>query len=335
MISQVKEKLSKRRGRPLNVVYMGSPDFAVPGLLALSQMPEVELVGVASNPDKRRGRGSTTSPTPVKKTALELDLPIFDVGKTQDLAFHEWLINLKPDLLVVVAFRILPEAVLRIPAIGSINVHGSLLPKYRGAAPIHHAIMQGETETGLTTFFLNEQMDAGQIILQKQTQISENETTGEVYHRLMQMSGPFLQHTIRSILSDDLSLTEQNEQDACPAPKLFDEHCRIDWSKDANELHNQIRGLSPFPGAYTESTEGVRYNLLKSSIYTGESFTEWSAERVGSILKTSTNQAIVCCGDGFIVLEEVKASGKKAMSGWDALNGKADLCFRVKPLSGN
>lgn len=319
----------------MRVIYMGSPDFAVPGLLSLhSQMAiDVEIVGVASNPDKRRGRGNQTSPTPVKAKALALGIPTFDVDKTSDKAFHDWLIQLKPDLLVVTAFRILPNEVLAIPKIGAINVHASLLPKFRGAAPIHHAVMQGETETGLSSFFLTQKMDAGKLILQQKISIGTDETTGEVYNRLMELSAPFLLKTISKILKNDLDLVDQDERLASPAPKLFAEHCVINWNNNPEHIHNQIRGLSPFPGAYSIAKDGSRYNFIRSSLPTE---TELSSENLSNLAsgqcRKVTGKMLVKCGANrkglsAIFIEEIKPEGKRAMSGTDVINGKPDLAF--------
>jgi methionyl-tRNA formyltransferase len=314
---------------------MGSPDFAVPGLVALNtnMSSQCTVVGVASNPDKRRGRGNKTSATPVKEKALALDIPVFDVDKTSDTAFHEWLKSLKPDLLVVTAFRILPKEVLAIPTIGSINVHASLLPKYRGAAPIHHAIMKGEKETGLTSFFLTQKMDAGKLILQEKISIGPDETTGEVYNRLMQLSGPFLLKTITKIIDNNLDLIEQDEDLASPAPKLFAEHCVIDWQRQATEVHNLIRGLSPFPGAYSVSKDGTRYNFIRSSLVneSAELIEVLSNLKVGETAKFE-GKMLVKCGDlngqiTAVYIEELKPEGKRSMSGIDVLNGKPELQF--------
>jgi len=314
---------------------MGSPDFSVPGLQELHTQlaTEIDIVGVASNPDKRRGRGTKTSPTPVKAKALELGIPTFDVDKTSDPAFHQWLNALKPDLLVVTAFRILPKEVLAIPSVGSINIHASLLPKFRGAAPIHHAVMQGEKKTGLSSFFLTKKMDAGKLILQEKITIGGNETTGEVYNRLMHLSGSFLIKTLSKILHEELQLIDQDESLASPAPKLFAEHCVIDWTKSPAQIHNQIRGLSPFPGAYSIAKDGSRYNFIRSSLPTSEelAIANLSKLKVGETAKLAGKMLIKCGteqnGVSAIFIEEIKPEGKRAMSGFDVINGKADLVF--------
>lgn len=315
---------------------MGSPDFAVPGLDILSQnalSPKVEIVGVASNPDKRRGRGNQTSPTPVKAKAIELGLPTFDVDKTSDSQFHEWLKELEPDLLVVTAFRILPKEVLAIPKIGSINVHASLLPKFRGAAPIHHAVMQGEKETGLSSFFLTQKMDAGKLILQEKITIGENETTGEVYNSLMELSSSFLLNTVSKILENKLELIDQDESKASPAPKLFAEHCVIDWKRSPKEIHNHIRGLSPFPGAFSMAKDGSRINFLRSSLPSNQDLAveNHTTLKTGETAKAAGKMLIKCGteqnGISVIFIEQVKPEGKRAMSGFDLLNGKPDLAF--------
>lgn len=314
------------KSEKLRIVFMGSPDFAVPALEMLHEHPEVELVGVASNPDKRRGRGAKISPTPIKAKALAFKLPSFDVQSTRDKEFSEWIDALKPDLLIVIAFRILPVDLLAIPKIGSINIHASLLPKYRGAAPIHHAIIAGEKETGLTSFFLNEKMDAGQVIHNEKISVDINDTTGDVYTRLMNLTPSFLRETLRLIQLDEPLLIEQDDSQASPAPKLFDEHCKIDWSKSAMEVHNQIRGLSPFPGAYTYSLDGIRYNIIRTIF--PDSMAERPNHAVGSLFRLTKSEVGVQCGSGHIILDQIKAEGKKAITGFDALNGNSTLRFK-------
>jgi methionyl-tRNA formyltransferase len=230
---------------------MGSPDFAIPSLEKLHQS-EHEIVSVVSNVDKRRGRRSKPTPTVVKKKALELGLTVIEVEDLNDREFCKQLKDLNADLFVVVAFRILPPGILDLPAKGSINLHASLLPKYRGAAPIHWAIINGEKKTGCTIFFLNENVDAGKIIKQKETPIGPNETTGDLYDRLKEMGSELLLEAVKEIDKETYQTISQDHSKATPAPKLFTEDCKIDFKKSAQDVRNKIRGLSPFPGAWAE-----------------------------------------------------------------------------------
>ncbi|MEX2363392.1 MAG: methionyl-tRNA formyltransferase, partial [Balneolaceae bacterium] len=202
----------------MNIVFMGSPEFALPSLEKLYESAHT-IKAVVSNKDKRRGRGSKTSPTPVKARALELNLPVIEADDLQSEEFEESLKALNADLFVVVAFRILPKNILEIPRKGSVNLHASLLPKYRGAAPIHWAIINGEEETGCTVFFLDELVDTGNILAQKKTHIGENETTGELYERLRHLGSDLLVEAVNSIKTGDYTLSSQNDAFATPAPK--------------------------------------------------------------------------------------------------------------------
>ncbi|MDZ7718195.1 MAG: methionyl-tRNA formyltransferase [Balneolaceae bacterium] len=236
--------------RSLNIVFMGSPDFAIPSLEKIHESKH-NILAVVSNPDKRRGRGRKPAPTPVKKRAIELDLQTIDVDDLNSDSFHNQLKELKPDLFVVVAFRILPASVLEIPSIGSVNLHASLLPKYRGAAPIHWAIIKGEKETGCTVFFLDKKVDTGKIIAQNRTVIDLFETTGDVYNRLKKSGADLLVQSINRIADGTVEPTPQNHELATPAPKLYNENTHIDFSKPAKEVHNFIRG-----------TESLSYSMV-------------------------------------------------------------------------
>lgn len=296
----------------MRIVFMGSPDFAIPSLNKL-EYSDHEIVAVVSNPDKRRGRGGKPRPTAVKARAQELDLPTIDAGDLHDPEFHEQLKACNADLFVVVAFRILPAEVLDIPTIGSINLHASLLPKYRGAAPIHWAIMKGEEETGCTVFFLNEKMDAGQLINQRSTKIGENETTGDVYKRLKNLGADLLLKSVDDIANDAVATREQNEDEATPAPKLFTDDAKVDFDRPAEEVHNKIRGLSPFPTAWA-TLDGKKFNLYRSEIGPDISLENGK-------LKSVNDQLLVGCSDGTVRLNEVQLEGKKRMSGQDFMNG--------------
>ncbi|MEN9839381.1 MAG: hypothetical protein RL177_860 [Bacteroidota bacterium] len=233
----------------LRIVFMGSPEFAVPSLekLALSAHKPVAVV---TGPDKRRGRGNTLSPTPVKSCAQSHGIPVIETDSLKDPITQAALADLRPDLFVVVAFKILPKALLEIPSIGSVNVHASLLPKYRGAAPIHWAIVNGETETGVTIFFLNEGVDTGGIVHQAVTPIGDEETTGDVYHRLMHLGAEALMAAVDQIWKNEYTLRPQSDELATPAPKLFPDDALLSFDQTASQIRNRVRGFNPTPGAW-------------------------------------------------------------------------------------
>lgn len=298
--------------RSLSIVFMGSPDFAIPSLEKLHGSDHT-IQAVVSNPDKRRGRGSTPAPTPVKKRALELGLKTIDVKDIKSAEFHTVLKEMKPDLLVVVAFRILPVSMLKIPAIGSVNLHASLLPKYRGAAPIHWSIIKGEKETGCTVFFLNENVDTGEIVMQSRTKIGENETTGDLYNRLKETGADLLIRAINQIGEGSVQTIPQDHKQATPAPKLFNKNTRIDFTRPASEVHNFIRGLSPFPTAW------CIYSDKKMNIYLSE-------PAIGIKLKPGElhyedGKLFAGCGNESVELKSLQLPGTRKMSGKDFANG--------------
>lgn len=233
----------------LRIVFMGSPDFAVASLEALASGRH-KPVAVVTGPDKRRGRGNTLTPTPVKACALTLGIPVIETPSLKDPSTQAAMAALKPDLFVVVAFKILPKALLQMPTIGSVNVHASLLPKYRGAAPIHWAIINGETETGVTLFFLNEGIDTGGILLQRSTPIGADETTGDVYERLMRLGAEALCDAVELIRKNEYTLIPQSDAQATAAPKLFPEDALLPLDADAEQIRNRVRGFNPSPGAW-------------------------------------------------------------------------------------
>jgi len=291
---------------------MGSPDFAVPGLKKLANSQH-DILAVVSGPDKRRGRGSKKEPTDVKRTALELKLPVIDVVDLNERQFQDNLQELSPDLLVVVAFRILPSEVLEIPYKGSVNLHASLLPKYRGAAPIHHAIMNGETETGCTVFFISEKVDTGLIIDRKKTIIRPDETTGELYDRLKILGADLLLESINKIESGNYEPFQQDHNLATPAPKLFKEDARINFNMPGRDVHNKIRGLSPFPGAW------CKYEDKKMNLYRSRVGPDLDMEPGDLILRD--HKLLAGCKEGSVELVEVQLPGTKRMSGPEFANG--------------
>ncbi|XWN35792.1 MAG: methionyl-tRNA formyltransferase [Balneola sp.] len=295
----------------MNIVFMGSPDFAVPSLEKIYNSKHT-IKAVVSNVDKRRGRGSEVAPTVVKAKALELGLPVIEVEDLKSEEFKSALEALNPDLFVVVAFRILPKTILEIPKIGSINLHASLLPKYRGAAPIHWAVINGEDETGCTIFFLDEKVDTGNILLQKAIKIDENETTGELYSKLMEEGSHQLINAINLIDSGNYNLIKQEDSKATPAPKLFNENTRIDFGKTSIEVHNLIRGLNPFPVAWTT------WNDEKIKIFRSLPGPAITVEQGGLLKKNG--KLLVGCGSGTLEVLELQLPGKKRMSATDFIN---------------
>lgn len=300
----------------LKLIFMGSPDFAVPSLRALHQGGH-EISLVVSNPDKRRSRNGAPEPTPVKQYALDHKIPYSDAEDLKDRDFIDKIRSINPDLLVVVAFRILPAVVLEQARLGAINVHASLLPKYRGAAPIHHAILQGETETGCTIFKLNEKMDAGQIIARLHVPIGPNDTTGDLYSRLSGEGASLLVQAVDQLEKGEARYEVQDETLACPAPKVFTEDGHLDFRKEAQQVHNQARAMTPFPGAWL--TYIANENLEKLKIYRTRisdiprSFTLTAGELAYD--SERKNLLLGCASGSALILEEVQLPGRARISG--------------------
>ena len=245
----------------LRIVFFGTPEFAVASLDRLVS-EGFDVAAVVTMPDKIAGRGHKLLESDVKKYAVAKGLPVLQPEKLKSPEFIDQLRNINADLFIVIAFRMLPEAVWAMPRLGTFNLHGSLLPKYRGAAPINRAIMNGETETGITTFFLKHEIDTGDMIEQRSTPISDDDNVGTVHDRLMEMGADMVVSTVNSILDGSLSTRPQPEGEFIAAPKIFKEACGIDWTRDAVTVHNQVRGLSPYPAAFTtfEDKEGRRFD---------------------------------------------------------------------------
>lgn len=310
--------------RDLRIVFMGTPDFAVESLRVLVEN-NYNIVGVITMPDKPAGRGHKIQYSAVKKYALEHDLPLLQPEKLKDEVFIKELKALNADLQIVVAFRMLPEAVWNMPRLGTFNLHGSLLPMYRGAAPINWAIINGEKETGVTTFFLTHEIDTGKVILQAKTPISETDNAGLVHDRLMIIGGELVKKTVDLIIEGNAKAIPQNEMYNDPlelkeAPKIFKDTCRINWDKSVVDIHNHIRGLSPYPASWTElqtpDSETIVIKVYEST-YTKESH----GHAVGTILTDNKTHITVACKDGFIHFKQIQLPGKKAMSVEDLLRG--------------
>ncbi len=305
----------------MRIIYLGTPDFAVAGLQALIEN-HYNVVAVVTMPDKPAGRGHQMQFSPVKQYALSQGLPVLQPEKLKDEAFVEELRSYKADLQIVTAFRMLPEVVWAMPRLGTFNVHGSLLPQYRGAAPINWAVINGDKETGLTTFMLKHEIDTGNMILQERIAIGDDEDAGSVHDRLMELSREMVLKTVRLIEECDrenkpLPTVPQPElPNLRPAPKIFKETCEIDFSKTALEIKNFVRGLSPYSGAWTPN---LRFKIQGS---------EFQIEETVKVFKTAVSPVaeqkghiIVPCGDGFVDILELQTAGKKRMDARSFLNG--------------
>lgn len=295
---------------------MGTPDFAIPSLEKLIQSKH-RIVGVVTVPDKPQGRGRKISPSAVKRFAGERDLTVLTPGNLKDEGFVQSLGELNPDLIVVVAFRILPEIVFSLPPRGTINLHASLLPKYRGAAPINWAIMNGERKTGLTTFYIRKKVDTGDVILQKEIEISPEEDFGELHDRMAQVGADLLLETVDLIEKGKAETFIQDDGQATPAPKITPEHCRIDWSRAAVQIKNQIRGLSPSPGAFT-SFRGKTLKLFKAEAIDDVTI----PGEHGRIAKPDTKEDVwVTTGRGILSLLEMQPEGKRRIKAEEFARG--------------
>ena len=283
-----------------------------------------EVAAVVTMPDKPAGRGKKIQFSEVKKTALKHHLPLLQPEKLKDPAFLKELESFHANLFVVVAFRMLPAVVWKMPELGTFNLHASLLPQYRGAAPINHAIINGETETGLTTFFLNEEIDKGAVILRESLPIRPDETAGELHDELMRLGNKLVVETIRKIENNDLQTITQEELASGvvlkDAPKIFKDFCVINWDQDCQTVYNHIRGLSPYPAAHTQlvSDEG---QILELKVYATEMETVTPGMPAGTLLTDKKSFLKVAVKDGFIVLKTIQQAGKKAMSIEEFLRG--------------
>ncbi len=301
--------------KELRIVFMGTPEFAVPSLKILVESG-YNVVGVVTAPDRKAGRGQKLRMSDVKEYAIQLDIPILQPTNLKDPDFIEELTGLKANLQIVVAFRMLPEMVWDMPEIGTFNLHGSLLPNYRGAAPINWAIMNGEKETGVTTFFLKHKIDTGDVLFQEREVITKDDTVGTLYERLMHIGAKLVLLTTKAIETDDYDLKPQNlTGNERSAPKIFKETCEINWNQNGALINDFIRGLSPYPVAWTTLMDkslkifGARVELSDSD------------ESVGTIDTDSKTYLRYKCLDGWIYLNELQLEGKKRMKTEDFLRG--------------
>lgn len=305
---------------------MGTPDFAVESLKCLVE-GGYNVVGVVTMPDKPMGRhGSVLQPSPVKQYAVEKGLRVLQPEKLKDPAFVEDLRSLNADLQIVVAFRMLPEVVWNMPRLGTFNLHASLLPQYRGAAPINWAVINGDRETGITTFFLKHEIDTGRVIQQVKVPIEDTDNVGDVHDKLMLLGGKLVTETVDNIIAGTITAVEQDEMLAegevlRPAPKIFHDTCRIDWQgKTMKQIYDFIRGLSPYPAAWTELQNGdktINVKVYEAVKISGDS----SAWQVGTILSDGKSEIRVAVQDGFIGIKALQVAGKKKMQVVDFMRG--------------
>jgi len=311
--------------KDLRIVFMGTPEFAVESLKVLVEN-EYNIVGVVTMPDKPSGRGHKVQYSDVKRYAMEKELPLLQPEKLKDDVFLTQLREWNADLQIVVAFRMLPEAVWNMPRLGTFNLHASLLPQYRGAAPINWAIMNGEVQTGATTFFLTHEIDTGQIILQAKIPISENDNAGKIHNELMVKGSQLVRETVDMILDNKIETTEQrqlytNEAELKTAPKIFKDSCRLSWNQSAEVLHNQIRGLSPYPAAWTNLYSDDKEPLV-TKIYSSLVIREDGLGDAGSIDSDGKTYLYVKCGSGdYLSIREIQLAGKKCLRIEDFLRG--------------
>ncbi len=293
------------------IIFMGTPEFAVPSLRAIHE--KFGVAAVVTVPDKPKGRGLKLVPSPMKVAALELGIPVLQPESIKSPEFAEQIAALKPDIIAVIAFKILPPSVYSQAKLGAFNIHGSLLPKYRGAAPIQWAIINGEKVSGVTSFLLKEKVDTGEILQTKQVEITDGMTAGELYYALMPLAAELAVETCDALLNGAATPIPQNDEEATPAPKLFRENCKIDWKQQAEIVRNFIHGVSPVPGAWTEF-EGKRMKILKADLANSM----WSA--AGEFTIEGDEMFVACETDG-ISLKEIQLEGKPVVRAADFVRG--------------
>jgi methionyl-tRNA formyltransferase len=310
--------------KDIRIVFMGTPAIAVASLAAILDAG-YNVAGVVTAPDKPAGRGQKIQLSEVKKFALEKGLHVMQPEKLKSPEFLDQLNALKPDVQVVVAFRMLPETVWTMPPMGTFNLHASLLPQYRGAAPINHAVINGETKTGVTTFFLDKEIDTGRIITRKEAQISENDTAGTVHDRLMVVGAQLVVETLEMIRKGNMeTIPQQNLMTPGTvlktAPKIFREDCRIDWQKPGSQIRNLIRGLNPFPGAFTEIVL-PNGEIFFMKIFEADAILNDHNHPTGKIFTDNKKYIRVSTPDGYIDIKSMQAAGKKRMKAQEFLRG--------------
>ena len=307
----------------LRIVYMGTPEFAVEGLRCLVE-GGYNIVGVITMPDKPAGRGHKIQYSPVKQYALDHDLPLLQPEKLKDEAFVQALRDWKADLQIVVAFRMLPEGGWTMPRLGTFNLHASLLPQYRGAAPINWAVINGDTETGITTFFLKHEIDTGEVIQQVRVPIADTDNVGVVHDKLMVLGGRLVVETVDAILNDEVKAIPQDEMavvgELRSAPKIFKETCRIDWNQPVKRIYDFIRGLSPYPAAWCELTDATG-EAVAVKVFETEKIQETHQLVPGTIVTDGKNYLKIAATDGFVGILTLQLPGKKRLRTDELLRG--------------
>lgn len=307
----------------MRIIYMGTPDFAVAPLKTLVDSG-FNVVAVVTGEDKPQGRGRKVLPTPVKEFAVEHGIPVLQPAKLKDEAFLAELKSFNADLQVVVAFRMLPEVVWAMPKLGTFNLHAALLPQYRGAAPINWAVINGETKTGVTTFFLDKDIDTGRIMLKQEVDILPEDNAGTIHDKLMVVGSELVKKTVEMILSGDVKTVAQSELISSdkvlkPAPKIFKEDCRLDFSKDGISIKNLVRGLSPYPAAFT--TLKIKDKEMNVKVFEVGFEPDSSEKEVGKVITDNKNFIKISCQNGYIQLLDIQLEGKKRMKTEDFLRG--------------
>lgn len=302
----------------LRIIFMGTPEFAVSTLKEIIKAG-FNVVGVVTAPDKPSGRGRKLQESAVKQYAIAQGLPVLQPANLKSPDFIEELKNLKPTIQVVVAFRMLPKVVWQLPEYGTFNLHASLLPQYRGAAPINWAIINGETVTGVSTFFIDEKIDTGAMILQREVEIKANDNVGQLHDKLMQTGADLVVETLELIQNEEVIPRKQNSEMALKeAPKLTKENTRIDWNAPIEEIYDFIRGLNPYPAAWTKLKNGSEQIQMK--VYQAEISKEPHKFSIGALL-LAEKQLKVAVKDGFVILKEIQLPGKRKMLTKELLNG--------------
>ncbi len=300
------------------IIFMGTPEFAVPTLDILLKN-NYNIVAVVTAPDKPAGRGLQLTQSPVKQYALQHHLNVLQPEKLKDPSFIQQLKDLNPDLQIVVAFRMLPEIVWNLPPLGTYNLHASLLPKYRGAAPIHFAIINGEKTTGLTTFKIQHEIDTGHVALQEKVEISPTDTAGTLHDKLKTIGAELMLQTVQLIEKNQLSLRPQPNEDVSYAPKITKEFCHINWNQPSDKVYNFIRGLAPHPGAYTFYVNQNKKTLWK--ILFGTTLDKPHSLTPGTIITDNKKYIHVATANGFINITQLQPEGKKIMNVEEFLRG--------------
>ncbi|WP_244828655.1 methionyl-tRNA formyltransferase [Carboxylicivirga sediminis] len=306
--------------KQLRIVFMGTPDFAVESLKALVEN-QYNIVGVVTAPDRPAGRGQKLKQSPVKEYALSVNIPVLQPEKLKNPEFLEELKALKADLQIIVAFRMLPEAVWNMPPMGSFNLHGSLLPRYRGAAPINWAVINGDKETGVTTFFLKHEIDTGNIIFQEKMPITDDDTAGTVHDKMMVLGAGLVVKTVKAIEEGRAEALPQDNDDNLlkHAPKIFKDDCRIDWQQDAESIRNHIRGLSPYPTAWTEFKMKTGKDISCKLFFAERNKSKQLAP--GQFDSDNKTYLSIGTGNGVLNITQLQLAGKKRMTIEELLRG--------------